>query len=237
MKKLLSSLCFHQIQLVLLHIGSTTPALAFPSYLHLSRNYFRQGWAFNSHRRLKNLIIVMDWVPDTTATYPGGGDDDDEEEEEEAEGTVEAGAGAGAGDCAGVGAGAGAGDGEGDGDGDGVGGAANSKAGEKPPKMGILASAAASLGNLKPKLGKKKKKKPRRSATKSSWAPRELTPEQEAGLQSAFALFEDAGLGRLDESQLMEVLRSADACVGGDEQRLAVGLYELKCTPDLSVYA
>jgi hypothetical protein len=67
--------------------------------------------------------------------------------------------------------------------------------------------------------------KPRRrrgtSSIASASAPRELTPEQEAGLSSAFTLFDDAGLGRLDESQLREVLRSADACVGGDEDKLA----------------
>ena len=54
-----------------------------------------------------------------------------------------------------------------------------------------------------------------------TFVPRELTREQESGLSSAFALFDDAGLGRLDESQLREVLRSADACVGGDERALA----------------
>ena len=61
----------------------------------------------------------------------------------------------------------------------------------------------------------------RKRRIKSSWKPRELTKEQEAGLQSAFTLFDDAGIGRLDESQLREVLRSADACVGGDEAALS----------------
>ena len=60
----------------------------------------------------------------------------------------------------------------------------------------------------------------RKRRIKSSWKPRELTKEQEAGLQSAFTLFDESKLGRLDETQLREVLRSADACVGGDEAAL-----------------
>jgi len=66
----------------------------------------------------------------------------------------------------------------------------------------------------------------RKRRIKSAWKPRELTKEQEAGLQSAFTLFDDAGIGRLDESQLREVLRSADACVGGDEAALRFAGYE-----------
>ena len=58
-------------------VGKTTAPLDFPSYLYLSRNYFREGWALNGHRRLKNLTIVLDWVPNstelTTDTNPGVG--------------------------------------------------------------------------------------------------------------------------------------------------------------------
>ena len=63
-----------------------------------------------------------------------------------------------------------------------------------------------------------------------SWTPRELTKEQEAGLQSAFLMFDEARLGRLDESQLREVLRSADACVGGDEAALASLSQRVMCS-------
>ena len=45
-------------------VGKTTAPLDFPEYLYLSKNYFREGWALNGHRRLKNLTVVLDWVPD-----------------------------------------------------------------------------------------------------------------------------------------------------------------------------
>jgi len=48
-------------------VGKSTAPLAFPEYLYLSRNYFRQGWALNGHRRLKNLTIVLDWIPDSAS--------------------------------------------------------------------------------------------------------------------------------------------------------------------------
>ena len=94
------------------------------------------------------------------------------------------------------------------------------------------AEAARSLTILAPPPLEKEKK----SRKSSSWAPRELTREQEAGLRS-FALFDDAGVGRLDESQLREVLRSADACVGGDEEapRLARAVAENASGPDAGV--
>ena len=35
----------------------------FPEYLLVSPNYFYRGWSLNTHRRLKNVIVVMEWVP------------------------------------------------------------------------------------------------------------------------------------------------------------------------------
>jgi len=108
-------------------IGRTTAPLAFPEYLQLSKNYFRQGWALNSHRRLKNLTIVLDWVPDSSKLSSDEG------------GTM------GAGD---------------------------------------------------------------------------FTAAQEAALRTAFDMFDTKGNGRLQETDLREVLREIDACVEDDELRL-----------------
>jgi Ca2+-binding EF-hand superfamily protein len=41
--------------------------IQFPGYLSVSNNYFRKMWAFTSYRRIKNVIIVMDWIPDLYA--------------------------------------------------------------------------------------------------------------------------------------------------------------------------
>ena len=38
--------------------------LHFPESLYLSENYYRKEWTTNSHRRLKNVIVTMEWVPD-----------------------------------------------------------------------------------------------------------------------------------------------------------------------------
>ena len=43
-------------------IQQTTP-LAFPSYLWVSKNWFDDGWCLKFNRRLKNVICVMEWVP------------------------------------------------------------------------------------------------------------------------------------------------------------------------------
>ena len=54
-------------------VGKTTAPLDFPEYLYLSKNYFREGWALNGHRRLKNLTVVLDWVPDSSALSTDAG--------------------------------------------------------------------------------------------------------------------------------------------------------------------
>ena len=46
--------------------------LAMPPYMMVSDNHYRgEGWA-NSHRRLKNVIAVMDWIPNTNALSHDG---------------------------------------------------------------------------------------------------------------------------------------------------------------------
>ena len=36
----------------------------FPPTMLLSNNYFKTGWSFNTYRRIKNVIVTMDWIPD-----------------------------------------------------------------------------------------------------------------------------------------------------------------------------
>lgn len=38
--------------------------LPFPSFMLMSENYYKPSWSLNTHRRLKNVIIVMEWIPD-----------------------------------------------------------------------------------------------------------------------------------------------------------------------------
>jgi hypothetical protein len=40
--------------------------IKFPPTLLLSQNYFKTGWSFNTYRRIRNVIMVMDWVPDVS---------------------------------------------------------------------------------------------------------------------------------------------------------------------------
>jgi len=40
--------------------------LSFPPFLMFSPNYYKPSWSNSStHRRLKNVIMVMEWIPDT----------------------------------------------------------------------------------------------------------------------------------------------------------------------------
>eukprot|EP00298_Acanthocystis_sp_HF-20_P013464 c20367_g1_i1.p1 GENE.c20367_g1_i1~~c20367_g1_i1.p1 ORF type:complete len:993 (+),score=394.55 c20367_g1_i1:430-2979(+) len=45
------------------NISSITPALHFPEDLLMSNNYFKKKW-IGSYRRLKNVIVVLEWIPD-----------------------------------------------------------------------------------------------------------------------------------------------------------------------------
>jgi len=41
--------------------------LEFPDYLLVSRNYYEKSWSMKTHRRLKNVIVTMDFVPSKAA--------------------------------------------------------------------------------------------------------------------------------------------------------------------------
>ena len=156
----------------------------FPNYLFLSKNWFKTGWALNAHRRLKNLVIVMDWTPDASAararrwilqlvTISPGFE----------EGTT----------------------------------GLRNDADEPGGGGGVLAQASVLAQTMTATLVNSTT-----TRKQKSWTPTELTKEQELSLHAAFAMFDENKLGRLDEVQLREVLRSADACVGGDEGALTV---------------
>lgn len=40
----------------------------FPNYLYMSNNYYEKGWGLKTHRRLKNVIVVMEFCPSKTNT-------------------------------------------------------------------------------------------------------------------------------------------------------------------------
>jgi Ca2+-binding EF-hand superfamily protein len=42
-------------------------ALKFPDYLYMSKNYYEKAWNTKSHRRLKNVIVTMDFMPSKAA--------------------------------------------------------------------------------------------------------------------------------------------------------------------------
>jgi len=37
--------------------------IKFPSSLMISENYFHRVWCLTAHRRLKNVIVIMEWIP------------------------------------------------------------------------------------------------------------------------------------------------------------------------------
>jgi Ca2+-binding EF-hand superfamily protein len=37
--------------------------LQFPPYLMMSENYFHRLWTMSSHRRLKNITVILEWIP------------------------------------------------------------------------------------------------------------------------------------------------------------------------------
>ena len=43
------------------------PALKFPPYMAASRNYYKPSWGFSAYRRLKNVLLVAEWVPERGA--------------------------------------------------------------------------------------------------------------------------------------------------------------------------
>eukprot|EP00662_Eupelagonemidae_sp_cell21_P032762 gene32762-61414_t len=46
-------------------VGKKSPLLKFPPYCLVSENYYKAKWRWRSLRRLKNIIVAMEWVPDT----------------------------------------------------------------------------------------------------------------------------------------------------------------------------
>lgn len=38
--------------------------------MHVSRNHYKRSWSLKTFRRIKNVIVLMDWVPDVTALKP-----------------------------------------------------------------------------------------------------------------------------------------------------------------------
>eukprot|EP00921_Rhytidocystis_pertsovi_P017997 GHVQ01028265.1.p1 GENE.GHVQ01028265.1~~GHVQ01028265.1.p1 ORF type:complete len:1005 (+),score=159.53 GHVQ01028265.1:173-3016(+) len=49
---------------ILRKLTQAPKCLNFADYLLLSDNFYRIGWSFNTYRRVKNIIVVMEWVPD-----------------------------------------------------------------------------------------------------------------------------------------------------------------------------
>lgn len=49
--------------------------IKFPDYLYMSNNYYEPGWGLKTHRRLKNVIVVMEFCPSKTmlADVPASG--------------------------------------------------------------------------------------------------------------------------------------------------------------------
>ena len=48
-------------------------SMHWPSYLHLSSDHTHPRWRFQSHRRLKNIVVMMEWSPDVDAGVTGFG--------------------------------------------------------------------------------------------------------------------------------------------------------------------
>lgn len=44
--------------------------LIFPEAMHISRNHYKKSWSLKTFRRIKNIIVLMDWVPNVTALKP-----------------------------------------------------------------------------------------------------------------------------------------------------------------------
>lgn len=49
------------------YLFSKAISLEFPDYLYISRNYYEKQWNMKTHRRLKNVIVTMDFVPSKSA--------------------------------------------------------------------------------------------------------------------------------------------------------------------------
>ena len=41
----------------------TEPELTFPRYMVMSQNHYKPSWGTKHYRRLKNIVVYMEWVP------------------------------------------------------------------------------------------------------------------------------------------------------------------------------
>jgi len=49
------------------HLLSKAISLDFPDTMFISRNYYEKSWSLKTHRRLKNIIVIMDFSPSKAA--------------------------------------------------------------------------------------------------------------------------------------------------------------------------
>ena len=49
------------------YLFSKGVSLQFPEYMYISKNYYDKSWGTKTHRRLKNVIVTMDFVPSRAA--------------------------------------------------------------------------------------------------------------------------------------------------------------------------
>eukprot|EP01050_Picozoa_sp_SAG11_P001056 SAG11_NODE_43_length_20795_cov_11.860456_4_plen_908_part_00 len=67
---------------VLKKISVRPKPISFPPYLHISRNHYDPGWSLTTKRRLKNLICVMEYIPDASALSYGVSSEDEMTQEQ-----------------------------------------------------------------------------------------------------------------------------------------------------------
>eukprot|EP01052_Picozoa_sp_SAG31_P000390 SAG31_NODE_12_length_38498_cov_21.161671_6_plen_602_part_00 len=53
-------------------VTSKSKDIAFPGFIHLSGNHYRKHWSLKSHRRLKNNIVMMEYIPDIEGLVTNG---------------------------------------------------------------------------------------------------------------------------------------------------------------------
>lgn len=63
---------FHPLSSFGVHVklSQKVKTIPFPSYAYFTHNHYNPGWSLNTHRRLKNIIIMLEWVPGRTSMLP-----------------------------------------------------------------------------------------------------------------------------------------------------------------------
>mmetsp|Transcript_23985 Transcript_23985/g.23023 ORF Transcript_23985/g.23023 Transcript_23985/m.23023 type:complete len:612 (+) Transcript_23985:2409-4244(+) len=51
------------------YLYSKALSLEFPEYMYVSKNYYAKSWGLKTHRRLKNIIVVMDFAPSKSGLH------------------------------------------------------------------------------------------------------------------------------------------------------------------------